>query len=264
MTYDWESLTKTATYQKLLNEWKNLLNNKRLKEKDYHAFLKEHPAVFLTLEDSYVSISKLKLGAEFETDFVIVKEGYSNGTVYEIIEIESPHTKLFDNSGKPSAKFNSALQQVRDWRRWFIDNKSEFKRVLPTINTKVLRESKLKFKIIIGRRTDNILDLEKRKQIEDEQKVEIISFDRLTEISEKWRFFFNESSIVSAQMDFDVSYEKANQLANPFYRCLNDSEWRSLAYRGEAHFHTGYLDKILNLRTHNSYFDKYKEEVLKG
>lgn len=175
MIYDWELLVRMPVYRKILDDWCALLNNTHLKEAAYQTFLAATPAIFLTDEDSHLAISKLKLGSEYETDFVIVKEGYSDGTIYELIEIESPHTALFDKSGKPTAKFNSALQQIRDWKRFLINDKSTFKRTLPTINTRVISNSRLRFKIIIGRRTDDREQLEKRRQISEEENVEIIS-----------------------------------------------------------------------------------------
>lgn len=155
--------------------------------------------------NSYLAISKLKLGSEYETDFVIVKEGYSNGTIYELIEIESPHTALFDKSGKPTAKFNAALQQIRDWKRFLINNKPIFKRILPTTNTRIISNSRLRFKIIIGRRTHDLDQLEKRRQISEEENIEIISFDRLTEIAQNRCCFWNDSDIFSAEMD-EIDY----------------------------------------------------------
>ncbi|SHN45108.1 Shedu anti-phage system protein SduA domain-containing protein [Chitinophaga sp. CF418] len=261
MIYNWSKLTQTEIYRDILSQWESLVNNKALKEKDYQEFLRTHPAIFLTIIESYLVISKLKLGSDYETDFVVVREGYSDGTIYELIEIESPHTKLFDSSGKLSSKFNSALQQIRDWKRWLIDNKSQFKKILPTINTKVLQNSRLQFKIIIGRRTDDLLELEKRRQIAETEKIEIISFDRLTDIAKRRRNFQNESTISSAQMHFNVTYEQENELANPFFECITDSEWRKMCYKGGAHFHTNQLENILRTRTYNEHFDKFRNLI---
>ncbi len=205
MIYDWESLIKTPLYRNILDNWRALLDNNRLKEADYHNFLATNPAIFLMERNSYLAISKLKLGSEYETDFVIVKEGYSNGTIYELIEIESPHTALFDKSGKPTAKFNAALQQIRDWKRFLINNKPIFKRILPTTNTRIISNSRLRFKIIIGRRTHDLDQLEKRRQISEEENIEIISFDRLTEIAQNRCCFWNDSDIFSAEMD-EIDY----------------------------------------------------------
>jgi len=256
--HDWTQFRDSSVYTKILKDWENLLNDTSKKEQDYHSFLQSNPAIFLTVIESYIVISKLKLGNEFETDFVVVKEGYSEGTNYDIIEIESPHTTLFDSKGKPSAKFNAAIQQIRDWRRWLIENKNGFKRILPTVGTRVLKDSKLNFKIIIGRRSENPLELEKRRQISEEMNIEIISFDRLTDLAKYRRKFINETTIFSGQMDFDIDDMKKNQLANPFYECIKHSEWRKICNNVSSHIHTNLIDKIIETRTYNKYFEEYK------
>lgn len=262
MIYNWKDLPQTTIYKNIINEWKALLEDKSLKERHYHAFLRRHPAVFLTFYGSYVVVSKLKLGSQFETDFVVVKEGYSEGTIYELIEIESPQTKLFDLSGKPTSKFNAALQQIRDWKRWLAENRVEYGKILPTINTNTKRNSRLRYKIVIGRTSDNLIESEKRNQIAEEEGIEIVSFDRLTNLASDRQHFNNETTISSGQMHFDISYEKKNELANPFYQCLTDSQWRNMNYKGEVHFHTNQIDNILKNRSYNQYFDAFKSGQL--
>lgn len=256
-TYQWSKFTKTKLYASIICEWEMMLNNDTLKEQDYHRFLFKNPSMFLICHDAYLVLSKIKLGMDYETDFVIVEEGYSEGTIYELIEIETPHTKLFDNKGKPTAKLNSSLQQIRDWKRYLINNKSFLKRTFPTSNTKIIRDSKLKFKIIIGRTTENLEELEKRRQIAEENNIEIISFDRLTEFARHRQLFFDEARIMAAQMDA-VSYHKKNQLANPFFECTNDSTWRQICKNGHSHFYSNNLDIILQNRTYSEHFESFK------
>ena len=255
--YDWTKFRNSLVYQDILEVWEKLLTNTRLKEQDYQHFLQQYPAVFLTIQDSYLVISRLKLAGTYETDFVIVKEGYSNGTLYELIEIESPHTKLFDNSGKPTAKFNAALQQIRDWKRLLINDKPMFMRTFPTDNTKVIGDSKLSFKIIIGRRSDDQEEVEKRRQIAEQENIEILSFDRLTDIARYRKYYFESAMISSGQMDSEPFY-KRNALGNPFFVCMTDSEWRTICRRGHHHFYSGLLDEILERRRYNQHFEQFK------
>ncbi len=259
MIYDWESLVRLPLYRKILDDWCALLNNNQLKEGAYHDFLAANPAIFLMGRNAYLAISKLKLGSEYETDFVVVTEGYSDGTMYELIEIESPHTVLFDKSGKPTAKFNAALQQIRDWRRFLMHNKSILHRMLPTINTRIVSDSRFRFKIIIGRRTDDLEVLEKRRQISEEVNIEIISFDRLTEIAHNRSFFWNYSDIFSAEMD-RLDPEKKNELANPFAQCISDSQWKGFWKKKSFHFYPRMIDEILRSRTYNSFFDEFRKQ----
>ncbi|MBN9350344.1 MAG: DUF4263 domain-containing protein [Chitinophagaceae bacterium] len=256
--YDWTNFPKTKLYSDIISEWQMLLDNESLNELSYQSFLQKTPAIFLTASDSYLVVSKLKLGSDYETDFVIVEEGYSDGTIYEIIEIETPHIKLFDQKGKPSAKFNAALQQIRDWKRFLINNKNEFKRIFPTVSTKVIKDSRLKFKMVIGRRTENLEYLEKRRQIAELENIEIISFDRLTDLAKSRRHFSDIPEFYAAQMD-SVSYALKNELANPFYKCMSDSEWRSICKKGHSHIYTNMINDIVNIRTYSDYFEVYKK-----
>jgi hypothetical protein len=255
--YDWTDFPKTKVYSNIISEWEKMLDDKKLNEQAYHSFLQMTPSIFLTFSESYLVVSKLKLGSDYETDFVNVEEGYSDGTFYELIEIESPHTILFDQKGKPSAKFNAALQQIRDWKRFLINNKSEFKKIFPTVSTKVIKESRLRYKIVIGRRTNNQEDLEKRRQISEQENIQIISFDRLTDMAKARIAFPNEALIYSAEMD-SIPFERKNNLANPFFECITDSVWRSICKRGHAHIYSRMIDDILQVRTYNRYFDEYK------
>jgi hypothetical protein len=258
LTYDWTTFPKTKLFSDIIAEWEKLLDDTSLNELEYHSFLKKTPGIFLTFLESYLVVSKLKLGSDYETDFVVIEEGYSDGTIYELIEIESPHTKLFDQKGNPTTKLNTALQQIRDWKRFLANNKNEFKKIFPTTSTKVLKDSKLRFKIIIGRRSEDLEHLEKRRQIVELEKVEIISFDRLTDLAKRRGRFSEVAEIYAAQMD-SISYELKNELANPFYNCTTDSEWRSICRKGHFHIYTNMISEILNIRTYNEYFNEFKK-----
>lgn len=255
--YDWNKFTNSNIHKQIIHEWEILLSNTKLKEKDYHAFLMAHPGIFLTGPRSYLVVSKLKLGSFYETDFVIVNEGFSEGTQYNLIEIETPHTKLFDSSGKPTAKLNSALQQIRDWRRFLIDHRTSMKNAFPTLTTRVMRLSKLTFTIIIGRRTGNLEILEKRNQIADNEKIKIVSYDRLTDLA-KIKFFPIEPHISCSELDH-MPYHMRNELANPFYQCISDSVWKSINKEGHYHIYDTLLEQILKHRKYNKYFNIFKQ-----
>ena len=72
MIYNWEALSKTSLYQTIIKDWQELLNDNKLKELDYHSFLYSNPAIFLIDDNAHLAISKLKLGDDYETDFVIL------------------------------------------------------------------------------------------------------------------------------------------------------------------------------------------------
>jgi hypothetical protein len=254
--YNWRKIKESKILEEVKNEWADLLNDNSRKEQDYHSFIQKWPAIFLCSYYSYLAISKLKLGSDYETDFVVVKDGYSSGTIYELIEIETPHTSLFDSKGMPTSRFNYALQQIRDWKRWQMDNRSAFKNILPTTSTKMLKHSKINFKIIIGRRTDNQEHVEKRNQIAELEDVEIISFDRLTDIIERDTVF----SVLAETQPWIENHER-NELANPFHVCITDSEWRKICRKGHSHIYSNLVEEILEIRTYNEYFEKFKRSI---
>lgn len=57
-TFDWIWYKKSPVYNKVLDIWRAMLEDKSLLEKDYHQFLFSHPGVFLTMLESHLVISK--------------------------------------------------------------------------------------------------------------------------------------------------------------------------------------------------------------
>lgn len=237
----------------LISEWENLLD-KNLTEKYYHKFLADNAGLFLGNDDCHLAISKLKLGSELETDFVTVTDGFSNGNLYELIEIKQPSAKLFTEKGMISSDLNRATQQIRDWKRWLIDNRTWFKNHLPTISTRVVNKSHLKFKIIIGRRLSNTKDIDKRNQIGEEIGAEIRSFDYLTDRLRK-RVFYPTAWLS------DKNYMYEQSIANPFYKAISDSDWKKFCKSEDLanfHFYSAHCKKILEMRKYNDRIKTYR------
>lgn len=155
------------------------------------------------------------------------------------------------------------MQQIRDWKRYLINNKNDFKKIFPTTSTKVVKDNKLRYKIVIGRRNDNQEHVEKRKQIEEQENVEIVSFDRLTDLARSRRYFSDVAQIYAPQMD-SHAYELRKELANPFYECINDSKWRLICRKGHSHIYSNMIKDILMVRTYNEYMEEYKKWLIKG
>lgn len=262
--FNWESIKDSKALQQLREDWHNLLNDATQKEIKYHNFIASNPYFFIAFFDSYLSISKFKLGNYYETDFVVVREGYSDGTIYELIEIESPHIKLFDKKGNPTKSFNNAIQQILDWKRFLSTNSDFIKKNLPTTSTRLTGESRIRFKILIGRRLENKDDIDKRQQYSELHNIEIISYDRVTDFLELHKGFHNHPMIYSGQMSSLRNPAKKNELANPFFECISDSTWRKICKAGHTnHFHTNFLDEILSNRTYSKYFEIFKKETQK-
>jgi hypothetical protein len=258
--YDWTLLNSSKKYiiDDILTKWNNLLN-KNEKELKYHEFLADNASFFFADEVSFAIISKLKLGSELETDFVVIRDGFSNGTIFEFIEIEKPWSKLFNKNGNPSKDFNSSLQQIRDWKRWLIENKSYFRKFLPTINTRVVDSTHLKFKIIIGRRDNLSINSDKRLQIANENNIEIRSFDWLTDLLMK-RLFCSQSYLNDKQ---NYTPEVLNEIACPFNKALTDSAWKNICINNKvphSHIYSQITDVLIdNIQKSSLYYDFIKK-----
>lgn len=225
--YKWSELnnSKSGIIKTILANWEELLD-KNLHESVYHSFLAEYAGFFLSDLFANIIISKLKISTSFETDFVVVHDGFSGGNVYELIEIEKPSSKLFNSKGIPSADFNTALQQVRDWKNTLLVKRKRLPTFLPTFSQYGIHPNNFKFTIIIGRR-DSLTekDLERRADIEYETGIKIKTFDRLTDELKRRRFFNDFEPHDNVHYCPHIDY---NHILNPFNRAFSDSDWKKI------------------------------------
>lgn len=47
----------------------------------------------------------------------------------------------------------------------------------------------------------------------------------------------------------DVDDKRKNELANPFFECISDSQWKKIC--NKVHFYTGMIDQIIQNKTYN-------------
>src|ERR1041384_7194799 len=132
---NWSLVKTSPTFAAIRDRWIAMLGDESLREEAYQQFLTEHAGLFFSHpsagDDQLVS-AKVRLGSDFTTDFVVAASVRSLGTNYTLIEIESPHTAPYTAAGTPSARLNTAVQQVLDWRRWIERNREEAKRLFPS------------------------------------------------------------------------------------------------------------------------------------
>jgi hypothetical protein len=253
--YDWISLEKenSQIVQNLIEDWEKMLDE-QLPEVKYHEYLKEHAGFFFSDHNCYLTISRLKLGSELETDFVNIRDQRSNGIIYELIEIEKPNSQLFTKKGIPAKDFNNSIQQIRDWKRFLIENKPWFRKYLPSQTTRVLNNGGVTFTIIIGRRHSNGSEIEKRNEIAGEMGIQIRSFDYLTDLLKRRQFYNN------ACLDSEKGLLVENQLENPFCKAISDAKWREFCLNkfSWTHFYKNNCEQIVALREYNSLIKKMK------
>ena len=88
---------------RIVRRWQRLLDDRKAQEEEYHQFLHDNAAWFFSDGiNRLVVLSKVRLGANCVTDFVSTYSQLSYGFLYELIEIESPHTVPFTKAGNPS------------------------------------------------------------------------------------------------------------------------------------------------------------------
>jgi len=112
-----------AEFEKLLEEAN--------REEEAHHFLKANPTI-LGLTSVSDPISKLPLGSEYVTDFVLNEVPYG----YILVEIEKATARLFKKTSPPerTQELNHAIEQVEHWRAWIGRNHSYISSKLPGIS----------------------------------------------------------------------------------------------------------------------------------
>jgi Domain of unknown function (DUF4263) len=126
-------------------------------------------------------IPKTRLGAEYETDFLIAEIG-SSGFVWYAIELERPQAKLFTKKGNPSEALTHALRQISDWRNWLSFNRDYAMRPNGQSGLGLLDiDPELEGLIIMGR--DHELDPQTnqlRRRLSREHRIKIETYDWLS------------------------------------------------------------------------------------
>ena len=209
----------------IAEKWRKLLTN--ASEQKCHEFLRENATLFLADGlNTYIAISKLKLGSSLELDFAIPRENYSAGLYWELIELKSPGEPPYNSNGLPSAKLTAATQQIRDWKRWIIDSRNEAQKIFSLWSLRTQRQPNFQFTIIMGTRENSAKWIDKRNDYALENGICIRSYDYLTDRL-KNRIFLDRAMLCDGNWD-NVHTTQGNELANPFVQAYSDSEWKKL------------------------------------
>lgn len=132
-------------------------------------------------------VSKFPLGTELTTDYVYITKSSDVWRV-TLIELESPDKSIFTSDTKKtntSAEFNAALNQVRSWKHYIDENKSEvIRRLDPLLQPINMRRNPIEFhyQLIIGRSEDKNLSVERKKHFRgliDETGIDLLTYDQL-------------------------------------------------------------------------------------
>jgi antiviral defense system Shedu protein SduA len=187
-------------------------------EFDMQRFLETHPQLLIQLltagRGAFV-LPKVRLGSEYEADFLIAHEA-SGGLVWCAVELESPRAKVFTKKGDPSAILYHALRQISDWREWLSRNRdyAERPRKLQGLGLTDI-DPELPGLIIIGRGSD--IDKEatlRRRRMARDNKVQIETYDWLL-AQAKERTEERQAEIVRVANDIAKWHEIASLAEGP-------------------------------------------------
>ncbi len=258
--YNWEILNRRRNriMADIMDNWIRLLADRTRNESAYQDFLAQHPAFFFndTSLHSPLVISKMQLGSQFETDFVVPHDRASLGLTYELIEIESPHTAPYTKKGVPSARLSAAMQQIHNWMLWISKRPGTMRDLLP--GACLHDDPAFVHTVVIGTRENSRMWLDRRNQLSMLTNIRIRSFDWFTDRLKK-RLFTNLGSQSQAELQ-DVDPAVANELANPFYIALSHSEWTRLVRASTLAGH-GIADSAQHIIRHRRIgplFDRFK------
>ena len=100
------------------------------------AILKDNSFLFYDLFSRKYRIQpifrELNFSGDFRCDFAWLNDN-SSGPEWVLVEVERPKLKLFKNDGKPTAHFNAAIEQVKNWDQHFRQHPSEMKRIFGAV-----------------------------------------------------------------------------------------------------------------------------------
>lgn len=125
-------------------------------EHDVQSFLEHHPDLLLDflMPSKATVITQFPLGPDFRSDFAFVHND-SGGNYLDLMELESPKSRIFNQDGSFSQQFNHALQQVQDWLAYCQNHKEMLLRqIRPLI--KYLKSDNLYAmgRLVMGRREE--------------------------------------------------------------------------------------------------------------
>lgn len=161
------------------------LLNKNPREEEIQVFLGEHPEFLVqTLGGGHVrfQLNKVSFGGQYVADFLIA-EASSIGIEWYLIEIESPSLPLEKSDGSFRAELNHAIDQIKDWRSWIMNNQDVARRPRGEGGLGLVGiDSRARGLVIGGRRHSYSRRFnELRRQLVSDQKIAVHSYDWLVD-----------------------------------------------------------------------------------
>lgn len=168
-------------------------------EESLQKYLEEHSKILTATlgmpEYAYnFVIPKFSFGGKYQSDFLVFT-GQSSSYWITLVELEAATRMIFTKEGGYARYLNTAMRQVKEWKMWVNENMGYFRKLLYDSICNQDGEFCDKFDfcrrfiinqvIIIGRR--NSLSKEDRDRIAEEEnnRIQIITYDRLIECEKR-------------------------------------------------------------------------------
>jgi hypothetical protein len=115
-------------------------------EIDLLKILKDNSFLFYNLYSRKGGIQpvfrEISFGAKLRCDFAWLNDN-SDGPEWVLLEVEKPKMRIFNSDKKPSSQLNNAIEQVKTWDRYFLNNAHEKKRIFGAV-------AKFRFVLVAG------------------------------------------------------------------------------------------------------------------
>lgn len=115
-------------------------------EHELLAVLKKNSYLFYDLYSRKYGVQpnfcEVPFGSLHRCDFCWLNDN-SDGPEWVLVEIEKPKVKLFKSNNEPTAEFNHAIEQVKSWERYFLQNPAEKSRIFGAV-------SRFRFVLVVG------------------------------------------------------------------------------------------------------------------
>jgi hypothetical protein len=154
-------------------------------ERSVHRFLESHRVLLVEAFNSGHGrwvYPRVWLGKDHEIDFLVATRD-STGFEWTAIELEPPNVRPFTKAGRPSARLNEAIDQVKEWRVWLQTNLDNARRSEADHGLGLTDISARCHSVILIGRSQNFPDVrqEWRRHLRDNDGIEIHSYDWLLE-----------------------------------------------------------------------------------
>jgi len=170
-----------------------LLDEER-EEQAYQAYLEQHtrfiPREFVQNHGIGLSLvlRKLSFGADYKTDFFYFSKSTDDWNAV-FIELEKPWSRFFKgNTNEYHGDFSRALQQINQWKAWFLSDQNKAGFLASVSAVQVPRHmannpTYNKYVLVFGRRAEYEANADRRRLVRaaETDDFKIMTFDSLAE-----------------------------------------------------------------------------------